>query len=281
MKAKRVLVTGVVAATLVLGLAACGLKSGGAADPNQPLTVMADVTPHSQLLKKAEELGLLGDVKLKITEISGAVDPNQLVKSGDIDANFFQHKPFLSDWNAKNGGNLITAGGIHLEPLGLYSKKVGKVEELPSGASIAIPQDPTNMARALFLLQDAGLITMNVKPDDPKLDYSQISTKNVSGNPKNIQFLEIDRPQLAATLDDPKVSMSIINGNYALEAGLAPEKDAKHLEKAENNPYVNYVVTRPELQNDPRIKKLTEALASQQIKDYIKTTYKGAVLPAQ
>ena len=122
---------------------------------------------------------------------------------------------------------------------------------------------------------------MDVKADDPELDYSKVTTKNVTGNPKGIKFIEIDRPQLAATLDDPKVAMSIVNGNYALEAGLTPETDAKFLEKAANNPYANVLVTNEKLKDDPRVKKLAEALTSQKIKDYIKETYKGSVLPAE
>ena len=269
-------------AVAALGLTACGSSSsGGAGDPAKPLTVMADVKPHAELIRQAEQDGLLGDVKVNITEISGQVDPNKLVKDGDVDANFFQHTPYLKNWNAENNANLVSVGSVHIEPLGLYSKKVAAVADLPAGSTIAIPADPTNLARGLFLLADAGIIEMNVKADDPNLDYSKVTTSNVTGNAKNVKFIEIDRPQLAATLDDPKIAMSVINGNYALEAGLVPETDAKHLEKAAGNPYVNVLVTRPELQDDARVKKLGEALTSQKIQDYIKNTYKGSVLPAE
>ncbi len=269
-------------AVAALGLTACGSSSsGGAGDPAKPLTVMADVKPHAELIRQAEQDGLLGDVKVNITEISGQVDPNKLVKDGDVDANFFQHTPYLKNWNAENNANLVSVGSVHIEPLGLYSKKVAAVADLPAGSTIAIPADPTNLARGLFLLADAGIIEMNVKADDPNLDYSKVTTSNVTGNAKNVKFIEIDRPQLAATLDDPKIAMSVINGNYALEAGLVPETDAKHLEKAAGNPYVNVLVTRPELQDDARVKKLGEALTSQKIQDYIKDTYKGSVLPAE
>lgn len=271
-----------VVAVAALGLTACGSSSsGGAGDPAKPLTVMADVKPHAELIRQAEQDGLLGDVKVNITEISGQVDPNKLVKDGDVDANFFQHTPYLKNWNAENNANLVSVGSVHIEPLGLYSKKVAAVADLPAGSTIAIPADPTNLARGLFLLADAGIIEMNVKADDPNLDYSKVTTSNVTGNAKNVKFIEIDRPQLAATLDDPKIAMSVINGNYALEAGLVPETDAKHLEKAAGNPYVNVLVTRPELQDDARVKKLGEALTSQKIQDYIKDTYKGSVLPAE
>ncbi len=282
----RISIAAAALAAAGLGLAACGGSPSPSADgttaaSTEPLTVMADVKPHAELIKKAEADGLLGDVKVKVTEISGQIDPNRLVQDGDMDANFFQHVPYLNNWNAENSGTLVNAGAVHVEPLGLYSKKVADAAALGENQTIAIPQDPTNLARGLFLLSDAGLLTMDVKADDPNLDYSQVTTKNVTGNPKGIKFIEIDRPQLAATLDDPKVAMSIVNGNYALEAGLTPETDAKFLEKAANNPYANVLVTSEKLKDDPRVKKLAEALTSQQIKDYINETYKGSVLPAE
>lgn len=273
---------------LALSLSACGANAGSASAPPgagsaaTPLTVMADVRPHAELIKKAQELGLLGDVKVEVREISGSIDPNQLTQAGDVDANFFQHTPYLKDWNAEHGADLVAVGKpIHIEPLGLYSKKVADVASIPQRAVIAIPSDTTNQARALFLLADAGIVTLNVKADDPDLDYAQVSKANITANPKNVSFIEIERPQLAATLDDPKVHLSIINGNYAIEAGLNPATDAKALEKAENNPYVNVIVTRSELKDDPRVAKLAEALTSDQIKQYIKDTYQDSVLPAE
>lgn len=277
---KKISVAVALSASLALGLAACGGGgSGSGGDTGAPLKVIADVTPHAELIKKAEADGLLGDVKVEIQEISGQIDPNKLVQDGDMDANFFQHTPFLNDWNAKNSGDLIDVATVHLEPLGLYSKKVNDVASLPADSTIAIPQDPTNMARGLFLLQDAGVLTMKVQPTEG-VDFSQITTKDIAENPKNIKFVEIDRPQLASTLDDPQVDMSIINGNYALEAGLVPETDAKFLEKVENNPYANVLVTRPELKDDPRVVKLGEALTSKELQDFITSNYQGSVLPA-
>lgn len=266
------------ALALVLGLSGCGAAQSGA---SAPLRVLVDVNPHSQLIKKAQDLGLLGDVKLDVKEISGDIDVNQLTQAGDVDANFFQHTPYLTDWNAKHNGTLVSVAGVHIEPLGLYSKKVTSLTATPSGATIAIPLDTTNQARALFLLQDAGLLTLNVKPTDANLDYTQVTQKSITSNPKNLTFVTIDRPQLAATLSDAKIQLSIINGNYALEAGLNPAKDALALEKAANNPYVNVLVTQQKLKDDPRVKKLAEALTSPQIKQYITDTYKGSVLPAQ
>ena len=281
----RTLLASALAATLITGLAACG--SGGAdagstasAEASKPLRVMADVIPHAELIKEAESLGLLGDVKVDITEISASVDANQLVNEGDLDANFFQHVPYLDDWNVNHpGSDLVAVATVHVEPLGLYSKKVTSLAEVPQDAVIAIPADATNQARALFLLEDAGLLKLNVDRSDPKLDYSQITPANVSDNPKKITFVEIDRPQLAASLDDPKVNLSVVNGNYALEAGLIPSEDALVLETAEGNPYANVLVVKETMKDDPRVLTLAKALESPELAKYILDTYQGSVLP--
>lgn len=285
---RRVLTLAALTAASALGLSACGATgtSGGGgekADTGKPLTILADAEPHTTLLKQAEKEGLLGDVKLDIREISGQVDPNQLVASGDVDANFFQHTPYLKNWNAehKDGPQLQMVGTVHIEPLGLYSKKVKAISETPKGANVAIPADAVNQGRALFLLEQAGLLTLNVKATDPNLDIATVGKKNITGNPKGLSFTEIDRPQLAATLDDPKVTLSIINGNYALEAGLKPSNDALALDEVTNNPYANGIVTRPELAGDPRVVKVVQALKDPKIKKFINDTYSGSVLPAE
>lgn len=278
----RRITSAVVAVAALLGLAGCGAGTqAGAPDPGKPLVVIADAEPHTTLLKQVQTLGLLGDTKLDIKELTGQIDANQLVQSGDVDANFFQHVPYLKDWNAQNKGTLVSVAEVHIEPLGLYSKKVATLAEVPSGAAIAIPSDPTNLARALFLLSDAKLITLNVAADDPNLDFTTVTAKNITANPKKVTFVEIDRPQLFATLEDPKIQLSVINGNYALEGGLKPASDALALEKAENNPYVNVLVVRPELKDDPRVVKLAAALTSPQIAAFITSTYAGSVLPAK
>lgn len=279
MRKIRTVLAAVIAALVAVNLVtACG-RSGG--DATKPLVVVADATPHTELIKEAQRLGLLGDVKIELKPITGEIDVNQLVESGDVDANFFQHQPYLDSWLKEKGVNdLVSVASVHVEPLGLYSKKITTLAEVPSGSTVAIPSDPSNQARALFLLQDAKLLTLDVSPGDADLDYTQISTKNITGNPKNLTFLPIDRPQLAATLDDAKVTLSIINGNYALEAGLKPAKDALALESAENNPYANLLVVKESLKDDPRVKKLAEALTSPQLAQFISDTYSGSVLPA-
>ncbi len=273
----RKLLTGALAATLLTSMAACGGSSGdsGSTDSTKPLKVMA-----AELIREAQSEGLLDGTKVNIVEISGDVDVNQLTEAGDMDANFFQHMPYLDDWNANHpGSDLVPVATVHLEPLGLYSKKITALRDVPDDAVIAIPADATNQARGLFLLEDAGLIKLDVDRNDPNLDYSQITDANVSENPKNISFIKIDRPQLAASLDDPAVNLSIVNGNYALEAGLIPANDALILEQVEGNPYANVLVTKATLKDDPRVKALATALESPELAQYIIETYQGSVLP--
>lgn len=284
MSIRKILAASVVAVVAAASLAGCGAKAndgGATADPGKPLRVIADVIPHAELIKHVEETGQLGDVEVEVTQIAGDIDPNQLVEAGDLDANFFQHIPYLKDWNAQHGNaDLVSVGAVHIEPLGLYSKKV-TLDAVPDGAVIAIPADATNQARALFLLEDAGLLKLDVNRADPDIDYSQITDSNVTENPKNISFVKIDRPQLAASLDDPKVTLSIVNGNYALEAGLTPSKDALFIETADGNPYVNVLVVKSNLVDDARVKKLAEALTSEETAKWITDTYSGSVLPAK
>lgn len=283
----RSVLTSALAGVLFVSLAACGGGGNGTTSEGDdsgngtPLRVIADVVPHAELISEAEDLGLLDDVDIDLTENSGQIDQNQLVNEGDLDANFFQHVPYLNDWNANHeGADLVAVATVHVEPLGLYSKKVDSLAQVPADAAIAIPEDPTNQARALFLLEDAGLLTLDVDRDDPDLDYSQISDANIAENPKNLSFVKIDRPQLAASLDDPAVTLSIVNGNYALEAGLVPADDALILETAEGNPYANVLVVKETLKDDPRVVALAEALESPELAQFIIDTYQGSVLPA-
>lgn len=269
-------------AVLTLGLAACGSSSSGAADTSKPLVIMADASPHTEILEQAQKLGLFGDTKVEIKTMTGDIDPNQLVESGDVDANFFQHVPYLNTWQKQKGtSDLVSVASVQIEPLGLYSKKVHSLAAVPNGATIAIPADPSNLVRALFLLQQAKLLTLNVKPTDKDVDYSQITEKNITANPHALKFVKIDRPQLPASLDDPKVTLSVINGANALQAGIKPAKDAIVLETAKDNPYINILVVKSNLKDDPRVKKVAEALQSKQIADWITSNYAGSVLPAE
>lgn len=276
---RRSLLTGT-AALAALALTGCGL--GGGSSTDGPLVVMADATPHTEILEKVQELGLLGETKIEVKGITGDIDPNQLLESGDVDANFFQHVPYLTSWQKEKGvDDLAVAATTHVEPLGIYSKKLTDLKDVPNGATVALAADPTNLSRGLLLLQDAKLLTLNVKSTDKDLDYAQITEKNITANPKGLKFLKIDRPQLPATLDDKQATISVINGANALEAGLKPSKDAIVSESTVDNPFANVVAVKAEKKDDPRVAKLAEALQSKQVQDWITSNYQGSVLPAK
>lgn len=262
-------------ATAFTALAALSTTGCGAA--SNTLNVAASSVPHAEILKHVADSGALKDVKIKVIQVSGDVDPNQLLASGDIDANYFQHQPYLADWNAQHKGADLTAiAKVHIEPLGLYSHKSTSIDAIGDGAAIAVPADTTNYGRALRLLAEAKLITL----DAPAGETIQLSEKNITANPKHLTFVQIDRPQLPRTLDDPKITASVINTNYALEAGLKPAKDALKLETPDNNPYTNVLVTNPKNANDPRVKALGEALSSPETAAWITQKYAGSVIPA-
>lgn len=272
-------ILGVLAGVLVslTALAACGSAD---ADENGPLRILASSTPHAEILKQVQDSGLLEDVELEISEISGDIDANQLLEAGDIDANFFQHDPYLQDWLAEhNTDDLVNVAAVHVEPLGIYSENVTSLDDVPNGATVALSNNLPNFARGLFLLQDAGLITLDVQPTDEGLDFSQVTEANITENPKQLSFVQIDPAQLPNTLQDGQIDVSVINGNYALEAGLSPADDALELEPAEDNPYANTLTVKKELQDDPRVQALAEALESPEIAKWIDEQYAGSVIP--
>ncbi|AHH94154.1 MetQ/NlpA family ABC transporter substrate-binding protein [Kutzneria viridogrisea] len=260
------------AALVTLTLAGCGGGAGSAPDENAPLVVGVSPTPHGQILKYvADNLASAKGLKLDVKEFTDYVTPNTSLVDKSLDANYFQHQPYLADFETKNGAKLQWITAVHLEPLGLYSKKVKSAAELPDGAKIGVPSDASNEARAFKLLADNGVIKL-------KDGASTGSPRDVADNPKHLQFVELEAAQLPRSLQD--TDASIVNGNYALDAQLDPGKDAILLEKAQGNPNANGLVTRPELANDKRIKALAELLNSPQVKDYITKTYHGGVLPA-
>ncbi|MDR3356670.1 MAG: MetQ/NlpA family ABC transporter substrate-binding protein [Spirochaetaceae bacterium] len=223
------------------------------------LKIGATPVPHAEMLAElVDDLASRG-IKLEIIEFTDYVTPNTALISGDIDANFFQHIPYLQsndEWTTR----LVSAFGVHIEPFGLYSDKYDSIDALPSGATIAIPNDPSNGGRALLLLQDNGLITL--KPD-AGLEATEL---DIVSNPKNIKFRAIEAAQLPRSLQD--VDAACINGNYALDAGLSPVDDSIVIEDADS-PYVNIVVVRKGMETDPRILALRDALTSAEIRDFI------------
>ncbi|KHJ72841.1 MULTISPECIES: MetQ/NlpA family ABC transporter substrate-binding protein [Rhodococcus] len=273
MSLRRIVVASA-ALTLAAGLAACSSSEGD----DTTLRISASSTPHVEILDQIVSTGALGDYKLDIVEITGEVDPNELLEAGDVDANFFQHEPYLADWQKQKGiDDLVAVADVHLEPIGLYSNKIASLDELKDGDTVAVPRDTTNYARALYLLESAGLLEMDVPFEEA--DLSVVTESNITANPKNLNLVGIERPQLARQLDDAQITAAVINSNYALEAGLNPAEDAIVTEEVENNPFSNLLVVRAENENDPAVTALAEALESPETAAWIEETYSGAVLP--
>ncbi len=259
------------AATLgALALATVGLT--GCSTGADTLTVSASATPHAEILDYLEESGQLPTVDLRVETISGEVDPNQLLEAGDVDANYFQHEPYLDDWQVQNGtDDLVTVAATHIEPMAVYSGAHASLAEIPDGATIAVPRDPTNYARALYVLEGAGLLTMAEPAATANL--STITVDDVAGNPKDLSFVELDRAQLPRSLDDPAVAAAVINSNYALEAGLSPATDGLYVEAEDGNPYANFLVTTKDKAQDPAVQELVAALESPRTAAWIQQTY--------
>ncbi|MET0208960.1 MAG: MetQ/NlpA family ABC transporter substrate-binding protein [Burkholderiaceae bacterium] len=252
-------------------LAALALGSVTAASAAETLTIAATAVPHAEILNLIKpELARQG-VDLQVKVFTDYVQPNVQVAEKRLDANFFQHKPYLSEFNKGKGTSLVAVVAVHVEPFGAYSTKHKTLAALPEGATVALPNDPTNGGRALLLLDKAGVIKLK--------DTSNIlaTTKDIASNPRKLKFREIEAATLPRIL--PQVDLALINTNYALEAKLNPAKDALAIEGAES-PYANWLVTRSDNQNAPAIKKLAAALQSEQVKTFIQTHYKGAVVPA-
>jgi len=267
---KKTLISVLIAGILVLALNHTVEAKGSSEQKSDfVLSVGATPVPHAELLNLIKDDLAAQGITLKVVEFTDYVQPNVALITGDLDANFFQHVPYLetnAEWSAK----LVSAFGVHVEPFGLYSSKYKNIGNLPNGATIAIPNDPSNGGRALLLLQAKGLITL-------KTGAGLTATPHdITGNPKNFRFQELEAAQLPRSLQD--VDAATINGNYALEAGFNPLKDSLVIEGADS-PYVNIVVVQKGKENDSRIIALKKALLSQKVKDYIDSHYKGGVAP--
>ena len=263
---KKTLVCLLIAGTLFLAFNPI-VGAGGNSDASV-LKVGATPVPHSELLNLIKADLKKQGITLEIVEFTDYVQPNAALISGDIDANFFQHTPYL-ETNAEWAEKLVLAFGVHVEPFGLYSRKFNSLDQLPNGATIAIPNDPTNGGRALLLLQANGLITLRSGSG------LSATVRDITSNPKNLRFRELEAALLPRALDD--VDAATINGNFALQAGFNPVKDSLIIEGAES-PYVNIVVVQKGKENDPRIIALKNALLSQKVKDHIDRNYNGGVV---
>ncbi|MFC4769663.1 MetQ/NlpA family ABC transporter substrate-binding protein [Effusibacillus consociatus] len=267
----------VVSLTLAFSLAACGKKetapapSAGGENKEVTLKVGATAVPHAEILKfvqpKLKEQG----VNLEIKEFNDYVQPNVQVFEKQLDANFFQHVPYLEQENKDRKMNLVKVTGVHIEPFGAYSKKIKKIDDLKEGATVAIPNDATNGGRALALLEKSGVIKLK--------DGVGIAgtVKDIVENKKNVKIKELEAAMLPRVLGE--VDLALINTNYALQAQLVPTKDALVIEDKQS-PYVNILVARPDNKDSAAMKKLAAALNTSEVKKFIEDKYQGAVVPA-
>ena len=257
--------------TLLAGSLA--LAAGAARAAPAPLRVVASSVPHAEILQFVGER-LAPDLPLRTIEISGDLRPNALVRDGDADANFFQHVPFLRAEEAAMGVRFAVVAAVHVEPLGLYSRRAPALAALPQGGLVALSNNVTNLSRGLTLLQESGLIRLR-----PGGEGTFATTDDIAENPKGLRFVEIAPPQLPRSLDD--VALAVINGNYALEAGLEPARDALALERVEASPYANVLVTAQALAQDPRVLRLAGLLTSAEVAAFIRGRYRGSVVPVR
>lgn len=296
------LISATLAASLALSLAACGSSastdsvaasseaastestaaSSAAAESTAEtgelagttLKVAASPTPHAEILNVAKEILAEQGIDLEIVEFSDYVQPNLVTESGEVDANYFQHTPYLDSFNEENGTHLVSVGAVHYEPFGIYPGKSDDLANIADGATIAVPNDTTNEARALLLLQQEGLIKL--------ADGAGITAtaKDIVENPKNLQIKELEAANIPNALKD--VDIACINGNYAQAAGLSVEKDALAVEATDSlaaETYANVLVVKDGNQDSEKIQALAKALKSDAVRDFINKTYEGAVVP--
>ena len=244
------------------------------AEPKGKITVAASPTPHAEILAAAADILAEQGWTLEVTEFEDYVQPNLVVESGEFDANYFQHVPYLDNFNEENGTDLVSAAGIHYEPFGIYPGKKSKLEEIEDGDTIAVPNDTTNEARALLLLQDNGLIKLK---EGAGLTATIL---DIEENPKNLKIQELEAAQVSRVRDE--VAFVVLNGNYALEAGLSVGKDSIAFETSDSEAartYVNIIAVKRGNESSEKIQALTAALKSAEIQSYIEETYDGAVIP--
>ena len=240
----------------------------------ETITVAASPTPHAQILAAAKDALAAKGYELKVTEFEDYVQPNNVVESGEFDANYFQHVPYLDSFNEEKGTHLVVAGRIHYEPFGIYPGQKSSLDELADGDVIAVPNDTTNEARALLLLQDNGVITL-------KEGAGLTATVNdIEENPKNIKIQELEAAQVSRVIGE--VAFVVLNGNYALEAGLSVGQDAIAYESSESEAaqtYVNVIAVAEGNETSEKIQALVDVLKSEEIVSFINETYDGAVVP--
>lgn len=267
---RKTIITGILIGALAFALGGCGASSEGKDD--KTIKIGVSPVPHKEIVEQIkpdlEEKGY----NVEVIEFNDYFTPNTALAEGSLDANFFQHIPYLEDQNNTKGLNLDYTAQIHLEPLGAYSKKIKDIKELKDGAIIAIPNDPSNEARALKLLSENGLIKIK--------DGELITPKDITENKRNFTFKELEAAAIPKALDD--VDLAVINGNYAIDAGFSVKKDALLAETKDSEaskPYGNVLAVKKENKDTQKIKDLTEALTSDKVRDFINENYDGNVIP--
>lgn len=278
-----ILLTGVVAFGVLTG---CGSSSSESSsdskdaeatkdsEKNTVIKVAASATPHAEILEQVKPILEKQGYDLEITVFDDYVQPNEVVESGEFDANYFQHQPYLDSFNEEKGTHLVSIGGIHYEPFGIYPGTKNSLDDISDGDSIAVPNDTTNEARALLLLQDNGIIKLK---DGAGLDAT---VNDIVENPHNVKIVELEAAQVARVVDE--TAYVVLNGNYALEAGYSVGKDALAYEKSDSEAaktYVNIIAVKEGNEDNEALKALVKVLKSDEIKDYINETYDGAVIP--
>jgi D-methionine transport system substrate-binding protein len=241
----------------------------------EPITIKVGVSPvpHGDIINFVKDnLAAAAGLNIEVVEFTDYVQPNLALDDGTIDANYFQHVPYLTNFNKDHGTDLVSVGPVHIEPLGIYSKKIKSLSEITEGAVVTIPNDATNGGRALNFLAANGLITLKTG-----VGY-EATVDDITANPKNLKITELEAAQLVRSLED--TTIAVINGNYALEGGLTPSKDALALESAENNPYANVLVVKKGHENNEGVQILYKLLTSPEVKKFIEEKYNGSVIPA-
>ena len=274
-QATGVLLTG----ALAFSLAACGgsssssSSSSSSAASDKTITVGASPSPHAEILNAVKDELKNEGYELKVVEYNDYVQPNVALSDGDLDANYFQHAPYLENYNQENGTDLVSAYAVHFEPMGIYAGKSSDIKNVPDGAKIAVPSDATNEARALLLLQEQGVITLKSGAG------LEATTNDIESNPHNVQFVEVEAASVARSLQD--VDFAVINGNYALSAGLDTTatlaSESTDSEAAQT--YANIVAVRKGDENSEKTQALIKALTSATSKSFIESEYKGSVVP--
>lgn len=272
---KKLLVTALALATAAALVTGCGGEKKAAEKkaeaPKAAIKVGATAVPHAEILNFVKDKLAKDGVDMKVIEFSDYVKPNLALNDKELDANFFQHKPYLDSFTSEHKLNLVSAGNVHIEPMGVYSKKIKDIKAVPNGAKIAIPNDPSNGGRALAILEKAGLLKLK----------DGVGVKavvgDIVGNDKKIKIIEIEAALLPRAMDDS--DLSVINSNFAMEAKLNPTKDAL-FQEPKDSPYANIVAIRKGDEKRPEIQKLMKALTTPEVKKFIEDKYKGAVVPA-